>query len=90
MALVDIFTNLFSKKEVSEDEKVIKTIRRMGYKGEGGSYVKNSSNGVTILTIMVTGIKLKIYTPGFSESEFLPGPFPDMERVKKFIRSNEL
>lgn len=63
----------------------------MGYKYEDeDTFVKKSYNGRTIISLMDSGIKIKVYAYGYAESDFLPNPHIDQEKLKQFIRKNEL
>ena len=91
MKIIEKLTNLFCRKERTPLDEVKKTIRKMGYKYEDEDiYVKKSSGGRTIITLMESGIRIKVYSSGYGESDFLSNPEPDKEKLKNFIRENEL
>jgi hypothetical protein len=35
------------------------------------------------------GVHIKVYGYGYGESDFLPGPIDDLDRLKRFIESNQ-
>ncbi len=91
MVINNFLTKLFRKKKLTPEELAKKTIRKMGYKNEGnGTFAKESSNGQTMIWFMNNGIKIKVYSGGYGESDFLPGPVSDINKLKQFIRENEL
>lgn len=91
MKIIELLANLFRNNELTPDQLVKRTIRKMGYKNEGdGTFLKESSNGRTMIWLMNNGIIIKVYSGGYGESDFLPGPVTDINRLKQFIRKNEL
>lgn len=92
MGLFDFFTGLFRIGEPTPDKLAKRTIRKMGYKKDGeDTFVKEASNGRTMIWLMNNGgVKIKVYSGGYAESDFLPGPITDTKRLKQFIRDNEL
>ena len=91
MKITEILTNLFCRKEKTPLDQVKKTIRKMGFKYEDeDNYVKKSSGGRTIITLMESGIRIKVYSSGYGESDFLSNPVTDHQKLKQFIRENEL
>lgn len=91
MGLFDFLTGLFRIGEPTPYKLAKKTIRKMGYKKEGEeTFVKEVSNGRTIIWLMNNGVKIKVYSRGYTDSDFLPGPITNAKRLKQFIRDNEL
>ncbi len=91
MELFDFFTKLFRIGEPTPDKLAKRTIRKMGYKEDfDDTFVKDASNGTTMIWITNNGVKIKVYSGGYAESDFLPGPITDTKRLKQFIRDNEL
>jgi hypothetical protein len=91
MKIIKLLTGLFRKREMSNDDLIKKTIRKMGYKNQGsGTFVYESQSGRTMIWLVEDGVQIKVYAHGYSESDFLPGPVTDMEKLKKFISQNEV
>jgi hypothetical protein len=91
MKIIKWFTALFRKREMSNDDLIKKTIRKMRYKKDGdGTFVYESQSGRTMIWLVKDGVKIKVYAHGYAESDFLEGPVTDMKKLKKFISQNEV
>lgn len=91
MGILTVIKALFKNGEDSEYTQYTRVIKRMGYKKDvDGGFIKESSQGRTSIWIQGEGIKIKVYGGGYAESDFLPYPIDDMEKLKQFIRSNQL
>ena len=91
MKLFKIISSLFTREPKSPMNEIEKTIRRMGYKAEGeNTFVKINSSGRTYIWNQENGIKIKVYSNGYGESDFLPSIHITVDRLKQFIRENEL
>ena len=90
MNLSKFFKKLFSTEELNEYTKAKRTIKKMGYKSDGpDTFVKESRNGRTMIWITNNGVKIKVYTGGYAESDFLSKPL-EKEKLKNFINYNQL
>ena len=91
MSLLTIIKSFFESKPKTPYEECVKIIRKMGYKRDGeGCFLKENSSGRTMIWVTENGIKIKVYAGGYAESDFLPAPLPNVEKLKRFIRENEL
>lgn len=90
MSIADVLNRLFTKTPASPFKEMEKMVKRMGYSDDGGSFIKEGSTGRTTIWISEAGVKIKVYSGGYGESDFMPSPILDMAKLKTFIRSNEL
>lgn len=91
MNIPGLLKRLFSKREVSTYEIAVKTIRRMGFQHDGDHrYIKDASNGRTMIWFQGNGIKIKVYSGGYAESDFLPEEKINKESLIEFVRENQL
>ena len=91
---MNILTNLktfFSNKSDSLKLNCEKIIKRLGFKkDEQGSFVNKTLSGRTMIWLSEKGLKIKVYAHGYGETDFLPSPLEDKNRIVNFIRENEL
>jgi hypothetical protein len=91
MKLLYKIINLFKKDKLNCIDRCKKTFRKMGFKKiDESSFEKSNSNGRTILILKENGLFIKVYAHGYGESDFLPNPLDDQERVINFINENQL
>ena len=91
MSIKKFLLNLFNNASKSPKNEFERTIKKMGYKEDGiNTYVKEKSSGRTYIWIQDSGIKIKVYAYGYGESDFLPSNQLTVDRLKQFIRENEL
>ncbi|MFM7767042.1 MAG: hypothetical protein ACKO9S_04175 [Bacteroidota bacterium] len=91
MKIITLIKRLLQPKELSWEEKSERLFRKMGYHQlENGMWQSINGNCRTMITLMNGGVHIKVYGYGYGESDFLPGPVEDMEKLKRFIRSNEV
>ncbi len=91
MNVISIIKNFFKIKPKTPYQECVKTIRKLGYKKESeGFYIRDSSSGTTTIWISEDGIRIKVYSGGYAESDFWPAPLPNTKQLTRFIRQNEL
>jgi hypothetical protein len=91
MSVLNFFSALLKRNPLTPYNVCENTIKKMGYKKDSeGCFLKENSSGRTMIWLSESGVKIKVYGGGYSESEFLPAPLPDTEKLKNFIRENEL
>ena len=85
-----LFKKLFFRK-LTNEEKGIQIIRKMGYKKVSPtSFERESGNSVSIITIRGKSIVIKSYFNGISETEYLDDAFQNKENLIEFIRYNQV
>ncbi|MBT6513843.1 MAG: hypothetical protein HOK65_03660 [Crocinitomicaceae bacterium] len=89
MNLFKSIKSLFSAKELSEDEKARRIIKKMGYKSEGSDAFVKKRGGRTWIWITKEGVRIKVYMGVYAESAYLSRPI-ESKRLIDFIRSNQL
>ena len=90
MNLFKSIKSLFSAKELSEDEKARRIIKKMGYNSEGAdTFVKDRGNRRTMIWITKEGVRIKVYMGVYAESAYLSRPI-ESKRLIDFIRSNQI
>ena len=90
MSLFKFITNLFSTKELTEYEQIKKTIKKKGYRNDGSdTFVKESRKGRTMIWITDSGVRIKVYSSDYAESDFLSRPI-EKEKLEDFIDSNQI
>jgi hypothetical protein len=91
MRILKFLKALFKNGEDAEYTQYARVIKRMGYKMDvDGGFIKENSQGRTSIWIQGEGIKIRVYGGGYAESDFLRYPIDDMEKLRRFIRSNQL
>ncbi len=85
------FLSLFSKKHDLTQKDIAAAIQRLGYKkDEENTFAKVTKTGRTMIWISNDGVKIKVYTSGYAESEFLHFPISNPKILRKFIKENEI
>lgn len=93
MKIIEILKRVFRlKKRVKTMEQNCEQVfRKLGYrKIAPASWQRISGPCRTMITLMNGGVHIKAYGYGYAESDFLPGPVDDMEKLKQFIYSNQV
>ena len=63
----------------------------MGFKKDAdGSFISDGNTGRTTIWISSSGIKIKVYSGGYAESDFLPMENITIDKLKQFIQINAL
>ncbi len=93
MKIIEFIKRLFrvKKKLRPKEQNCEQVFRRLGYRKSGpASWQRLNGPCRTIITRMNGGIHIKVYGYGYAESDFLPGPIDDMEKLKRFIWENQV
>ena len=91
MSLISYLKDAFRKGPETPYKSWEKIILKLGYKkGNNDTFVKESSVGSTMIWLLESGVKIKVYVHDYGESDFLPASLADAATLKSFIRSNEL
>ena len=91
MRLIEYIKSLFAQKELTHEQLCRKVVRKMGYrKQDTNMYRSKSYGGETYIWISEEGVRIKVYAQGYSESAFLKGPVTNPEKLREFIRYNQL
>ena len=91
MKLLNYLKSLFIKSPNVPYNEYERIIRKLVYKKEDeGTFISESYSGTTMIWLSESGVKIKVYAHGYSESDFLPAHLVNKETLRSFIRSNEL
>jgi hypothetical protein len=93
--MLNYLKNILKPKPLSNRDRCRKQIKKLGYvesRKDSDSFHKRSNYGDNIISLINGGILFKIYFGNgpYTESEFLPSPLPDNNKLIHFINSNEI
>ena len=91
MKIINFIKRLFVVRELTWDERVVQLLKNMDYKQvDPATWQMMNGPCHTRIIFMNGGVHIKVYGYGYGESDFLPGPIDDLERLKRFIESNQV
>ncbi len=81
---------MFQKRQLKH-KKIESTILNLGYSRlNNETFIKESTNVQNLITLKNDGIKIRVWNSAYGESDFLRFPLTDINKLKLFIKKNEV